>query len=44
MPLLSLSKVVTVTSTTLGSRLKCINATHMPAMAESISRLCFSAR
>ena len=44
MPLLSLSKVVTVTSTTLGSRLKCISGTHIPAMAESSSRLCFSVR
>ncbi len=44
MPVLSLSNVVTVTSTRLGSRLKCMRGTHSPAIAESISRLRFSAR
>jgi len=44
MPVLILSTVVSVTSRTLGSRLKAISGTHMPARIESTSRLRISPR
>ena len=43
-PELILSTVARVTSSTLGSRLKCISGTHAPASAESSRRLRSSAR
>ena len=44
MPVLILSTVVSVTSSTLGSRLKAISGTHIPARIESTSRLRISPR
>ena len=43
-PLLILSAVVTDTSMTEGSRLKCISGTSEAASAESITRFCSSVR
>ena len=43
-PELILSTVVSVTSSTQGSRLKCSNGTQAPAIAESSSKLRNSAR
>ena len=44
MPVLILSTVAKVTSSTLGSRLNAISGTHMPARVESMSRLRISPR